>query len=187
VSAGLRWQSFGAGPRRAVALHCSLAHGGAWTAVGDRLDGVALAAPDLPGHGRSPDWDGRGDYHDRATGEVAALMDEIGPGVALDLIGHSFGATVALRLALERPDRVRSLVLIEPVLFAAARDGAPAVLADHLARAAPFRAALAGGDAAAAARLFHAEWGQGRLDDLPPRHRAYICAGSAWWRRRTRR
>lgn len=42
-------------------------------------------------------------------------------GAPVDVIGHSFGATVALRLALERPELVRSLVLVEPVLFAAAK------------------------------------------------------------------
>ena len=34
---------------------------------------------------------------------------------------HSFGATVALRLATLFPDRVRSLTLVEPVFFAAAK------------------------------------------------------------------
>jgi pimeloyl-ACP methyl ester carboxylesterase len=174
VSGPLHWRRIGAGPGLAVAFHCALAHGGEWTAVGARLPGVALAAPDLTGHGKSPDWDGRGDFHARATLDAGALVEEIGQGAALDLIGHSFGATVALRLALERPDLVRSLVLIEPVLFAAARDGAPEIFAAHLARAAPFRAALAAGDTTGAARLFHAEWGQGRHDDLPPHQRDYV-------------
>jgi pimeloyl-ACP methyl ester carboxylesterase len=34
------------------------------------------------------------------------------------LVGHSYGAAVALRAALERPGRVRALALYEPTLFA---------------------------------------------------------------------
>jgi pimeloyl-ACP methyl ester carboxylesterase len=176
VTPSLRWRQIGSGARPAVALHCSLAHGGEWTALGARLTGVRIVAPDLPGHGLSPDWDGRGELHGETTRAVAGLVAEIGHGAPVDLIGHSFGATVALRLALETPELVRSLVLIEPVLFAAARARAPEVFAAYRAQAAPFRAAFAAGDAAAAARLFHEEWGQGRLDDLPARHRDYMVA-----------
>ena len=32
----------------------------------------------------------------------------------MDLVGHSFGALVALDFALDRPDRARTLVLAEP-------------------------------------------------------------------------
>ena len=41
-----------------------------------------------------------------------------GPVIA---VGHSIGATVTLRAALREPDKFRALVLIEPVLFPAAR------------------------------------------------------------------
>jgi pimeloyl-ACP methyl ester carboxylesterase len=69
---------------------------------------------DLPGHGRSAPWAGT-DYHSDATAVAAALLH--GP---THIIGHSFGATVALRLAVERPDLVSRVTLIEPVMFAAA-------------------------------------------------------------------
>jgi pimeloyl-ACP methyl ester carboxylesterase len=75
-----------------------------------------MTAFDLPGHGQSADWDGHGDYG-RRTAEVAATFYT----EPLHLIGHSFGAVTALRLALAAPEGVRSLTLIEPVLFAAAR------------------------------------------------------------------
>src|SRR3546814_11288970 len=34
-----------------------------------------------------------------------------------DLVGHSYGGAVALKIALSQPQRVLSLTLIEPVLF----------------------------------------------------------------------
>jgi pimeloyl-ACP methyl ester carboxylesterase len=99
----------------------------------------------------------------------------LGQGAPIDLFGHSFGGTVALRVALTRPDLVRSLMLVEPVLFAAARAaGAKAwtrFQADHLAVAHHLQA----GDRLGAARHFHAVWGTGEpLDALPDRARDYI-------------
>jgi 3-oxoadipate enol-lactonase len=64
---------------------------------------------DLPGHGRSsalPAAPGLGPYADR----VAKLVEteRLAPA---DLIGHSFGGLVGIRLAARRPELVRSLVL----------------------------------------------------------------------------
>lgn len=51
--------------------------------------------------------------------EVAALL-----GCGAHLVGHSYGALVALVAAHERPEAVRSLVLAEPPLFGASDDPA---------------------------------------------------------------
>ena len=64
---------------------------------------------DLPGHGRStalPAAPGLGPYADR----VAKLLEEEGHAPA-DVVGHSFGGLVGIRLAARRPELVRSLVL----------------------------------------------------------------------------
>ncbi len=161
---------FGDGPRRVLALHCTLAHAGAWRGLAGLLgDGATLIAPDMLSHGRSPDWDGQGDFQDRSVDAVAHLLE---PG--MDIIGHSFGATIALRLAVSHPERVRSLTLIEPVLFALAQRDAPDRLADHHRDAAPFTDAMRGGDMALAARLFNRMWGDGGScwPDLPEARRA---------------
>lgn len=175
VVAGHRvhWRVAGQGPRRALALHCSLAHGGAWGAVAERLgDALTLTLPDLPSHGRSADWlPGCESLHDLST-RIARALAEPGP---VDLIGHSFGATVALRLALETPALVRTLALVEPVLFAAAR-GTPTFDA-FFADDADFAARLAAGDPAGAAAAFHRLWGNATpFAALPEAQRAYIAA-----------
>lgn len=169
------------GDRTVLALHCSLAHAGAWSGLVERLAGVDVTAPDLPGHGNSGDWTGDGegdgeggpDLHALATRIAIQLAERAGRPV--DLFGHSFGGTVALRVAVERPDLVRSLMLVEPVLFAAAR-GAPEWPAFRDGQD-PIDRAFAAGDRAQAAALFHTMWGTGgTLDRLPARQRDYIVA-----------
>lgn len=163
--------------RPILALHPSLAHGGAFAALGAALPGCALTAPDMIGHGRAAPWDGYSDLHSACTRDAIAHCEKMAQqnGGPIDVIGHSFGATIALRMALERPELLRSIVLIEPVLFAAARaDGAPeyrAYGADH----ALFAALLDSGDIESAAAEFQRHWGDGRpFDALPAATRAYI-------------
>jgi pimeloyl-ACP methyl ester carboxylesterase len=122
-------------------------------------DRLTALAPDFPGHGGSGPWPEGCDVHDTATEIAHALLPD-----GAHVIGHSFGATVALRLALEAPDRVARLTLVEPVLFAAA-EGTDAAR-DHEAADAHFRAACAGADFACAAWLFNRTWGGIRWDDL---------------------
>lgn len=163
--------------RPVLALHPSLAHGGAFAALGAELPNLAFTAPDMIGHGRAAPWDGHSDLHSACTRDAIAQAEGMAAqnGGPIDVIGHSFGASLALRMALERPELLRSMVLIEPVLFAAARaDGAPeyrAYAADH----ALFTALLDSGDVEGAAAEFQRHWGDGRaFDALPPATRAYI-------------
>lgn len=160
--------------RPVLALHCSLAHGGAWFALGERLADVAVIAPDLPGHGTSADYAGS-DLHGLSTRIAEDLAEQLVArhGGPVDLFGHSFGGTVALRLALTRPDLVRSLMLAEPVLFAAARPDP--VWADYASQHHDISAALQAGRAEEAAAQFHGLWGTGiPLARLPERQRRYI-------------
>ncbi|MEH6663379.1 MAG: alpha/beta hydrolase [Brevundimonas sp.] len=77
-----------------------------------------ILAPDLRGHGRStlpaaPGW--RRSWRDLRD-DVAALIDTLeGPPVVL--AGHSMGAVVALLAAGQRPDRVRAVVMLDPVIL----------------------------------------------------------------------
>ncbi len=149
------WQITGHGARPAIAIHCSLASSGAWAGIAERLaDRLTLTAFDLPGHGRSGDWRGEGDFLDLATRIAASFVE-----TQVDLLGHSFGAVTALNLAIAAPEAIRTLTLIEPVLFAAAK-GHPE-WDEHQRNMAMFEAALAAGDSEAAAETFTRVWGTG--------------------------
>lgn len=169
-------RTFGSGPRPALAIHCSLGHSGAWRGVGQASGNtLTLHAFDLPNHGQSGDWDGQGIMHDTATAMALDVMDRIGTA-PLDLIGHSFGATVALRLAIEHPARVRSVAIYEPVYFAPVMADDPAFGPAYRRDTADFDAAIDAGDSTAAARAFNRAWADGPAwDDIPAQSRAYMA------------
>ena len=166
---------FGTGSRRALLIHCSLAHSGAWSGMAERLgDRLTMRAFDLPGHGRSGDWTGARDMQEMSTAMAADVIGTDGP---MDVIGHSFGATVALRLAIERPELVRSLVLIESVFMAAALADNPGLAARYTAQSGDYIDAVRRRDHAAAARAFMGEWGDGRpWEALPQAQRDFLVS-----------
>lgn len=72
-----------------------------------------VIVPDLPGHGESSKRR-RGDYTPAGFAEtVFALLDELGVE-RTSVIGNSMGGRIALEVAAEAPDRVDSLVLLDP-------------------------------------------------------------------------
>ncbi len=152
------WRVEGHGARRAILLHCTFAHSGAWKGVmADLRDLLTMEAMDLPAHGRSG---GRDIAMTWQAQSAAMVVDLIARNDApVDLIGHSFGATIALRLAVARPELVRSLTLIEPVFFSAARDAGRAEYAAHMADHGGFVDLLEAGDFEGAARGFSDMWG----------------------------
>ncbi|WP_299724012.1 alpha/beta fold hydrolase [uncultured Tateyamaria sp.] len=170
-------RTFGSGPRTVLAIHCSLAHSGAWRGLGAALGDLAtLHAFDLPCHGQSGDWDGQGIMHDAATDMALSVLADIGDG-PVDVIGHSFGATVALRLAIEHPEKLRTLVMYEPVYFAPVMADDPEFRPNYIRDTAPFDAALDAGDRMGAARAFNAIWGNAAgWEGIPQVTRDYMAA-----------
>ncbi len=123
----IAWRGFGpAGGRPVLLLHALASSSASWDTVAAELAtrGRRTIAVDLRGHGRSS----------AATGyamedfwpELVALLDHLGCERA-DVIGHSLGGQVALRLAARRPERVGRLILEEPAL--PREDGEPAGVA----------------------------------------------------------
>jgi pimeloyl-ACP methyl ester carboxylesterase len=105
---------------------------------------------DLRGHGLSERAATGYDTRTLAGDLDAVVADLVEP---FDLVGHSWGGLVALRYAIDRPDRVRRLAIVEAPLppgsalemaaFLRADDQLPARLLDALP--APLREAVAGG------------------------------------------
>jgi pimeloyl-ACP methyl ester carboxylesterase len=103
-----------------VLLHGGGMWGGSWEAqVSALAERFRVYVPDRRGHGRTPDVDGPLTTTLMAA-DTAAFLDrlEIGPA---HLVGWSDGALVGARVALDRPELVRALVLIGQYL---SRDGA---------------------------------------------------------------
>jgi pimeloyl-ACP methyl ester carboxylesterase len=77
--------------------------------------GVRVVAPCLPGFGGSDPLPlhraGLADYARR----VERLLEVLGEDGPVFVAAHSFGGGIALQLATERPDLVRSLTLVNPV------------------------------------------------------------------------
>ena len=75
-----------------------------------------VLAPDLYGSGRSPDWSSTRKI--QLNDEVRFLDPVIeSAGSSVALVGHSYGAAVALLAAMAHPEKVRALALYEPTLF----------------------------------------------------------------------
>lgn len=143
----------GGGVRRVLFIHATLGSAASWTRVqAPLLSKLAMTAFDRPSHGESAQWTGDGGpagLHLLTTTIAAGLIE----GRA-DIVGHSYGATIALRLALDLPHRVRSLTLVEPPLFSLARG--TRAWEDHAEAMAGFDAALSAGDRDRAAQIFQA-------------------------------
>jgi pimeloyl-ACP methyl ester carboxylesterase len=100
-----------------IALHCSGAGAWQWRQLGETLDSRhALVAPEHYGCEGSGPWNGE---HAFTLADEAATTIEIidCSDRKVHLVGHSYGGGVALRAALERPDRIASLTLYEPSAF----------------------------------------------------------------------
>lgn len=144
-----------------VMIHCSLAHHQSLKPLAHALPKQArIIAFDMPGHGASADWSGQGDFQTLTADIGHSFVGE--HAGKMHLVGHSFGGTVALRMIVDRPEKIASLTLIEPVFFAAARADDPATYAEHRTEFAPFSTAMETGDMTEAARVFTRFWGTGQ-------------------------
>src|SRR4051812_42469869 len=96
-----------------VFCHGLFGQGRNWTAIAKALAADhRVVLVDLPHHGRSP-WPDRFDYVEVA-GEVADLLrDRFGDDDPETLVGHSMGGKVAMVTALQAPELVRRLCVVD--------------------------------------------------------------------------
>ena len=107
-------------------LHGSASSSAMWTPVINALKArFRLIAPDLIGYGRTDAWPE--EYEFRLDDELRLIEPFIAhqPGGS-HVVAHSYGGVVALALARAGRVGIRSLTLIEPVVFGALRDDAQA-------------------------------------------------------------
>lgn len=165
-----------------VCLHANASSSSQWRGLMDRLaPSFHVWAADGYGAGKSPSWP-----VDRVLGlhDEVALLDPVfdAAGDGLLLVGHSYGAAVALKATLMHPGRMRALALYEPTLFGLLdAQSPPPNAADGIRQAvADAEAALAACDPAAAAGHFIDYWmGPGAWAATPEARRGPIVAAIA--------
>ncbi|MDA7948108.1 MAG: alpha/beta hydrolase [Hyphomicrobiaceae bacterium] len=155
----------------AVMIHCSTASGRAWESLAEHLGGAFRSImPDQWGCGKSDPWTGDGLFDLGA--EAAPILQLIErTRTPVHLVGHSYGGGVALRVAGERPDLVRSLTLIEPSCFYLLRRGGDRerALLEEIANVAwTVSTAVGCGDYQSGMQAFFDYWnGDGAWMDMP--------------------
>jgi pimeloyl-ACP methyl ester carboxylesterase len=103
---------------RVVCVHGSLSWGTfAFRAQRSLADSYSLVLPDRRGYGGSAGT---------RPADFSADADDIAPllGDGAHLVGHSYGAVVALLVAARRPEAVRTLTAVEPAALSVARGDA---------------------------------------------------------------
>jgi pimeloyl-ACP methyl ester carboxylesterase len=168
----------GSGPALLL-LHAGASSGVQWERVLAALaPRWSVAAPDLYGHGQTPCPEDMTPETllARQVAVLLALLDRLGGPARV--VGHSYGAVLALALAAAAPERVRDLVLVEPVAFGLLAADDPALAPVHAVEA-ECRELVLAGDAAAATRRFLEFWSDPELwDFLPEADRLAIVAGA---------
>lgn len=98
-----------------VLMHATLGDRISLAPLRERLEGEArVILPDARGHGASSGLTGRTLSSTDLANDVVAILDVEGATSPVHLVGHGQGAVAALELAHWRPDRIASMVLIEP-------------------------------------------------------------------------
>lgn len=143
-----------------VCLHSNASTSAQWRQLSDLLaDRFCVRAVDGYGAGRSPDWP------PTTAATLDAEVDFLSPalegaGDQFHLVGHSYGAAVALQVAVRFPESVRSIVVYEPTLFhlVAGNDPASSPAAGIWQAAGDATAMVQRGDSASAAERFVDFW-----------------------------
>ena len=124
----IHYKTYGEGEPVFILLHGFGASLFSWREVTEPLSEVGtVIAYDRPAFGlteRPMEWEGESPYSQDSQVElVIGLMDALGVEKAT-LVGNSAGGTISMLTALKYPERVISLILVDPAVYAGG--GAPA-------------------------------------------------------------
>lgn len=98
-------------------LHAMSVSGSYWNKVIDNIKADhSLLLPDLVYHGQSSDWPHSTHLTHRDNAEMMRTLLETEGQTSVHLVGHSYGGAAAVAFALQFPEIVDRLVLIEPSL-----------------------------------------------------------------------
>jgi pimeloyl-ACP methyl ester carboxylesterase len=165
-----------------VLVHGSPGEGRSWSRVVRALgDGLRILMPDLPGYGRSAPL---ADTLAPAA-RTAAMAEAIGAVIhrctaPVLLCGHSYGGNVVLHAAAANADRVRGIVLLEPVFFRAlALSGDTATLRSATAYFGDYVRQVDAGDFAAVRLMIDYWFGTGAYGHLPDPVREFLVGAAA--------
>ena len=161
--AGLFARTEGQAGAAVVCLHSSTGSHAQWRGLASQLERrCRVTSFDLHGLGRSPDWpDGSQTAGSTLLVDAQAVIAHMHAEPGIHLVAHSYGAAVAMQIALRHPKWVKSLALYEPVVFGMIQRLAPgdAALAEIEAVASDTSERVARGELANAAALFVDYWG----------------------------
>ena len=164
-----------------VLLHGALGCGEDWGAVEAALAPTCrVFVPDLlGGEAGLPVHDPlRYGVGDEAESMLMRIGARVPPHARVHLVGHDYGAVVALEMARRHPERIASLVLHEPTRFDLLVEGFDRDFVASLQR--PVELLVARGLVAGAARMYHDFWhGPGKFDALDECRRDRLSALAA--------
>jgi pimeloyl-ACP methyl ester carboxylesterase len=166
----IHWELAGQGGEPLIMVHGSWGDHRNWAPVVPGLSrSFRVLTYDRRGHSRSERPAGQGSVRDDVT-DLAALLEALQHTPA-HIVGNSFGASIVLRLAAERPGLFRSVIVHEPPLFGLLKNepDAKQPLAAVQERMSAVASLLAGGDWAGGARQFveTIAFGPGAWPELP--------------------
>ncbi len=164
-----------------VLVHGSWTDHHSWDLVAPSLaERYRVVTYDRRGHSQSERPAGQGSVHEDVA-DLAALIEGLGLTPA-HIIGNSFGGSIVLRLATERPELFRSLWAHEPPLFGLlAADPAAAPLLNEIGgRIGVVVGLLSAGDMEEGARQFmEMALGPGAWDEQLPPEAKQTCISNA--------
>lgn len=128
----LHYVRFAAGRRPLIVLPGITSPAATWEFVAARLAKFSdVYVLDVRGRGLSQGGEGLGHSLDEYAADVHALADQLGLA-APDILGHSMGARIAIRLAAHHPASVGQLILVDPPVSGPGRRPYPIALDYYL-------------------------------------------------------